>query len=137
MAFLPETSSGKPITKLTGTTVGAKHGADVNVLGTVTTTTTPATSTAGTPAGFTVSTSAVLLAALNTSRKSIIVTNNSTGKLYLGHTSGVTTSGANMGLVVPAGGSYTDSGFGLYTGTLYGIYDTAAGSQNVSVSERT
>lgn len=32
MSFLPETSSGKPITKVTGTTVGSKHAVDVNVL---------------------------------------------------------------------------------------------------------
>jgi hypothetical protein len=42
-----------------------------------------------------------------------------------------------MGLQVPAGGSYSDSGFGLYTGALHGIYDAVAASENVSVSERT
>ena len=33
MAYLPETSSGKPITKVTGTTISTKHAVDVNVLG--------------------------------------------------------------------------------------------------------
>lgn len=94
------------------------------------------TTSAGTPAGFTVSTSATILAAANSNRKAIVITNNGAGKLYLGHTNGVTASGAAMGLQVPAGGSYSDSGFGLYIGDLYGIYDAVAASQNVSVSER-
>jgi len=92
---------------------------------------------AGTPAGKTVSTTALSLAAANTSRKSIIITNNSTGRLYIGHTSGVTTSGATMGLLVMPYGSYSDTGVGVYTGDLYGIYSVTAASQNVSVSERT
>lgn len=94
-------------------------------------------STAGTPAGVTVSTSAVSLKASNASRKAIVITNNGVGILYIGHTSGVTASGSTMGMMVVPGGSYQDSGFGLYTGDLYGIYDQTASSQNVSVSERT
>ncbi len=97
----------------------------------------PLPSTAGTPAGVTVSTSAVSLKASNANRRAIVITNNGVGNLYIGHTSGVTSSGANVGLIVPPFGSYTDSGDGLYTGDLYGIYDQASAVQNVSVSERT
>jgi hypothetical protein len=66
-----------------------------------------------------------------------VITNNGTGTLYVGHTSGVTASGAAMGLIVPPGSCYSDSGFGLYTGDLYGIYDVVSAIHNVSVSERT
>lgn len=90
----------------------------------------------GTPSGVVVSTSAVLIKASNQNRKSIVITNNGSRTLYLGHTSAVTTSGATMGLAVRAGGSYQDSGDGLYTGDIYGIYGAASASQNVSVSER-
>lgn len=96
-----------------------------------------ATTTAGTPAGVTVSTAATLLKASNANRKAIIITNNGVGNLYIGHTNAVTASGANMGLILPPFGAYCDSGAGLYTGDLYGIYDQVAAAQNVSVSERT
>lgn len=84
----------------------------------------------------TVSTSAVLLAAANPLRLSIVITNNGTGDLYVGHSGAVTSSGAAMGLLVGSKASYSDSGFGLYLGPLYGIYSASASSQNVSVSER-
>ena len=130
----PSTEFQKPVT---GTDVtGNKRALDSYIQGGAVTAEADTTSL-GTPAGFTVSTTAVLLAALNANRKSLVITNNSTGKLYLGHTSGVTSSGAAMGLLVPSNGSYTDSGFGLYIGDMYGIYDASAGAQNVSVSERT
>lgn len=95
-----------------------------------------ARSTAGTPAAVTVSTTAVLLKASNAARKAILISNFGAAILYIGHTSGVTASGAATGLAVWPGGAYFDSGDGLYTGDLYGIYSAAAGSQNVSVSER-
>jgi hypothetical protein len=84
-----------------------------------------------------VSTSSALLAASNASRAAIVITNNGSGNLYIGHTSGVTSSGALMGLLISAGSSYEDSGDGLYTGDLYGIYSAVSASENVSVSERT
>ena len=93
--------------------------------------------TAGTPAGITVSTSAVLLAASNANRRSIIITNNGMGNLFVGGSSGVTASGSAMGVLVKPGGSYSDAGYGLYTGDVYGIYDTVSSSQNVSRWERT
>ena len=93
--------------------------------------------TAGTPAAVTVSTSAVLLKASNAARKSILITNNGTTPVYLGHTSGVTASGAAMGLLLAPAGSYSDSGFGLYTGDLYAIGAAAVAAENVSISERT
>lgn len=97
----------------------------------------PRSSTAGTPSGVTVSTSAVSIKSSNTARRAIVITNNGVGNLYLGHTSGVTSSGSNMGLLIPPGGAYTDSGDGIYTGDIYGIYSQTSSSQNVSVSERT
>lgn len=98
------------------------------------------TATAGTPAGVTVSTatgaSTVVLKAVNAARKAIIITNAGVGDLYVGHTTAVTTGGATMGLIVSPRGAYMDSGFGLYTGDLYGVYSIVSTTQNVSVSER-
>lgn len=94
--------------------------------------------TAGTPAAFVVTSATALLATSNPARRSILITNNGAGVLYIGHTTGVTTASATMGLYVQAsGGAYTDSGFGIYTGNLYGIYSAASTTHNVVVSERT
>ena len=127
-------STDQAYKEVSGTDVGNKRGLDVNVIGT---SGELDQSTAGTPAGFTVSTSALLLAASNTNRLAIVITNNGTSNIFIGHTSGVTSSGAAMGLKLVPGGSYQDSGYGLYTGDLYAIGDAAAASENVSVSERT
>lgn len=97
----------------------------------------PQTATTDGATGVTVSTSAVLIKASNASRKAIVITNNGTGNLYIGGANTVTTSGATMGLIVAPFGTYQDSGFGLYTGDLYGIYSAVSASQNISVSERT
>jgi hypothetical protein len=93
--------------------------------------------TAGTPAAFVVTSATALLATSNPARRSIIITNNGGGVLYIGHTTGVTTASATMGLYVqPSGGAYQDSGMGIYTGSLYGIYSAASTTHNVVVSER-
>jgi len=94
-------------------------------------------STAGTPAGFTISTAAVLVAASNASRKAILMVNFGSSNIYIGHTNAVTTSGATAGLKLVANGSYQDSGDGLYTGDLYAIGDAVSAIQNLSASERT
>ena len=100
---------------------------------------TVATSTVGPSVGNIVSTSAVLIAASNTNRKAILITNNAlVGKIYLGSSNAVTTSGATMGTLLQVeGGAYFDSGDGLYTGDIYAISDTATVVENISVSERT
>lgn len=110
-------------------------GSPVPVSGTVTAN--PPTTTAGTPAGVTVSASAAVIKASNANRKAIIITNNGNSNIYLGHSSAVTISGATMGLLLLPGGVYRDAGPGLYTGDIYGIGDASAASENVSVSERT
>ena len=83
-----------------------------------------------------VSTTAVQLASSNVARKALVVTNNGSGTLYLGIDSSVTSSGVASGLAVTAGGSYSDSGFGMYIGPLWGIYSASASAQNVVVSDR-
>lgn len=135
IATLTGASNDGNQTPVTGTQVGSKRGLDVNVVGGEINAD-PDTTTSGAPLGVTVSTTAVLLAASNTDRKSIIITNNGTGTLYIGHDNTVSSSGAAMGLLVQSKCSYTDSGFGLYTGDLWGIYSAASASENVSVSER-
>ena len=116
---------------VTRSNVDGKKPLDVNVLG-------PGGSVASTITtdGVTATLSPVLLAAANSSRKSILATNNGAGKLYIGHSDSVTSSGVNMGLLLVPGGSYDDSGPGLYKGNLYGVYDATATTQNISVSER-
>lgn len=84
-----------------------------------------------------VSTTAVLIVRSNVQRKCLVICNNGGGTLYLGNTSSVTASGAGMGLKVPAGGRYTDSGDGINVGDVWGIYSVAATTQNVAVSDRT
>lgn len=117
-------------------TVAATQGTSPWVVsGTVTAA--PRTSTAGTPAGFTVSNSATLVAASNANRRALVAVNFGSSNIYLGHTNAVTTSGAATGLKLVPNGSYQDSGDGLYTGDLYAIGDAVSASQNLSVSERT
>ncbi len=99
----------------------------------------PQSSTLGSPTGIVVSTAAVLVQASNVSRKSIVITNNaSTGNVYIGKTNAVTASGVTMGVILePNGGSYNDSGEGIYTGDIYAISDTVTAVANVSSWERT
>jgi len=93
--------------------------------------------TQGTPASVIVSdTPAVLLAASNANRKSILISNNGIYNIFLGHDSSVTTSGTTMGILLAPKAIYSDSGFGLYTGDIYAICTNAVVSENVSVSER-
>lgn len=106
----------------------------VRVDGSVPVTTQRAT---GTVAGaFIVSTSAVRLAGVNASRLSLIIANNGSGRLYLGRTSAVAASGPSMGIGVPAGASYSDTGNGVSVGEMWGVYSAAATTQNVSVLDR-
>ncbi len=87
-------------------------------------------------ASITVSTTAVRLAPANSARLSLLICNNGTGSLYVGDTSAVTSSGANMGAKVPSSGRYSDTGQGVYVGEVWGIYDAAATAQNVVVLDR-
>jgi len=96
----------------------------------------PITSSSVTGGGLTCSVAAVTLAAANANRKSIIITNNGSGSLYIGETSTVASSGANMGLLVPTNGMYSDSGFGVFTGQLFGIYSVTSTSENIAVRDR-
>lgn len=82
-------------------------------------------------------TQAVRLLEVNTNRKSVVIVNNSTGTLYLGNTSAVTSSGTTAGYTILAsGGSYSDSGDGRDLGETWGIYSAAASAANVIVDER-
>lgn len=93
------------------------------------------TSNAGTPVGLSVDQTARVIKASNTARKAILITNNGNQVVYIGHTNGVTTAGGTMGLMLAPSGVYADSGWGLYTGDVYGICSATA-SANVAVSER-
>lgn len=99
----------------------------------------PERATTGTPVGIVVSTVAILLAASNTSRKSILISNNGSGafSIFLGSTAAVTTGGATMGIKVTAGGVYSDSGEDCYTGDIYAIGSAVSVAANVSRWERT
>ena len=92
--------------------------------------------TTGVAVGVTVTNTATLILAANTARKAFILTNNGANNLYVSGTSAVTSSGAAMGLIVKPGGSY-DGPPCIYDGTIYGIYEVSASSQNVSVIEYT
>lgn len=96
----------------------------------------PELSSRGLPYGVIVSTSAVPLCAANVARKSLIITNNSTGSLYVGHDQYLLGSGKTMGhLLTASGGSLTDSGDGIWVGEWWGIYSAVATAENVSVSD--
>lgn len=96
----------------------------------------PERATSGAPVGVTVSTTAVQVLALNAAAKSRIITNNGVRSIFLGTSSSVTSSGANMGVQVSSGGVYSDTGDGLYTGAIYAIGEIASASENVSAWER-
>lgn len=96
----------------------------------------PERSTSGAPTGVTVSTSAALILASNTSAKSRVITNNGTSNVFLGTANTVTTTVATMGIWLKPGGTYSDSGDGFYNGAIYGIADAVSASQNVSAWER-
>ena len=67
----------------------------------------------------TVTTNATALCTAKTSRKAILISNNdASAVLYIGASSGVTTS---TGTPIPAGQSFSDSGEYCYTGIWYGI----------------
>ena len=89
------------------------------------------------PSALIVSTTAVRLVRSNPARGSLIITNNGSGSLYIRRTSDVTSSGAGMGVLLYPGGAYTDSGDGVYTGELWGIYSSSSTVQNVAVCDRT
>lgn len=108
---------------------GVSGGTDLSVAATK--------ATAGAPAGFTVSTSAVKIWDSNTSAKARTITNNGSTNVFVGNSNAVTASGSAMGLRLAPGGSYNDSGFGLYNGELWAIGDAVSAAQNVSAAERT
>lgn len=110
--------------------------AQVDIITMPTATVAPVVSNSVSSLALTVTTAVVTLAAAYTGRKSIVITNNSGGNLYVGETSTVAASGANTGILVPAFSTYTDSGHGVYTGQLFGIYSTAMTSINVSIRDR-
>lgn len=91
---------------------------------------------AATVGGITVSTSAVLLAAEDSGRKLLLITNNGAGDLYLGKDASVTTSGATMGSVVYPGGCFKVDRH-EWRGDIYGIYSQVSASQNVSIFSTT
>jgi len=95
--------------------------------------------TTGTGSGVIVSVAPVLALANNVNARSRVLTNNSaTAKIYIGKTNAVAASGPAMGiLLMPNGGSYTDSGIDLYTGDIYAISDAISAVENLAVWERT
>lgn len=86
---------------------------------------------------FTVSTSAQLIRSVDIGILSWAIVNNGTGSLFIGYTSSVSTSGANMGIKIYPGGSISMSSIGTYTGEIYGIYSVAAATENVVVTTHT
>lgn len=96
----------------------------------------PEQSLANSQTSFTVSTTAIRLAMVNSSRKSLLISNASTSILYIGNSSTVASSGNGLGLAVSPGGSYSDSGFGVNVGEVWGVYGAASSSPNVVVSDR-
>ncbi len=92
--------------------------------------------TAGRPFAYTVSTTAIVIAATQPGRKAIVITNNGTTDVYLGADSNVTSSGALMGLILKPGGAYSDSGDDCWTKDVYAISSATSSAQNVSVWER-
>lgn len=96
----------------------------------------PEYSVGGRPYGVIVSTTAVRIATANGSRKSIVITNKGSGTLYIGFDSSVTTTGASMGTSVPTMSAYSDSGFGIFKGELWGIYSASSATETVAVSDR-
>lgn len=97
---------------------------------------TPATTT-GSPVGITVSTAAVLVCAANAIRVFLGLTNNGTSNFFLGNTSGVTASGATMGLKLAPNGALSDFGEYFGKGDVYAIGDAVSASENISRLERT
>lgn len=109
-------------------------GSMVHVVNTVVTA--PTNSTIASTTAKIVTTTAVRLVGTNVARKALLIANNGNGGLYIGHDSSVTSSGATMGVLVSSTSSYSDSGFGTYIGELWGIYDAASSSYNVTVVDR-
>lgn len=97
---------------------------------------TPAFSVTGIPLGVTLNPVAAQLAAANTDRKSLLITNNGSGNLFIGMNASVGITGPFMGNLVPPTMCYTDSGFGIYTGAVWGIYSVTVTAVNISVSDR-
>lgn len=83
-----------------------------------------------------VTTTAIKIASANTARKSIIISNHGTGDLYFKASNAVASSGINSGVIVPSKGVYTDSGYGLYLGEIWGIYSVASSTYNVVTLDR-
>ncbi len=84
----------------------------------------------------TISTAIVQLTASNASRLALLIVNNGAGRLFVGEASSVATAGSLMGVAVPGGGRYSDTGNGVGTGALWGVYTSTATTQNVVVIDR-
>lgn len=82
-----------------------------------------------------VTTSVIKIHNANAARKSIIISNNGTGDLYVRGDKSVASSGISSGIIIPSKGSFTDSGFGVYLGERWGIYSAVSSTVNVVVAE--
>ena len=82
----------------------------------------------------TVTTSATLIIASNTNRKSLLIGNTSAGTVYLGDTTSVTTAN---GFPLPQNAQLSEDSGGtrMYMGAVYGI--VASGTSDVRYWERT
>jgi len=81
-----------------------------------------------------ISETAQLVSAASATRRAVLITNTGSGDLFIGQTSTVSTSGANIGTKVLPGGVYAISGKAAYKGNLYAIYTVAVTSVNVQVA---
>lgn len=81
-----------------------------------------------------ISGTAQLIHAVSTTRRAILITNTGSGNLFIGNTSAVSTSGADVGTKLLPDEVYAISGKTAYKGNLYGIYTVTVTSANVSVS---
>lgn len=82
-----------------------------------------------------VSTTAVRLFSTNIGAQARVLTNNSTGSLTMSPTSDLAASGGAIGLIVPASGSFSDSGPGMWRGEWWGLYSASASAENIVAVE--
>lgn len=91
---------------------------------------TPATATTATRSNVASSASSVAIAAANTSRKGLLITNDSTQVLYLAY--GATAASATSYTVQLAPGAYWEMPSPLYTGAMTGIWASANGNARIT-----
>lgn len=73
----------------------------------------------------------------NAARFAVLITNTGDGDLFIGNTSAVSTSGANVGTKVLPGDSHELSGRAAYKGDLWGIYSITVSASNIDVVVKT